>query len=720
MRVAFFSIFHRLLRFCILAGLLLPCRAEARPNADSLCVRLKTDFGKMSRKNRLQYLAEIDYRVMITDHESYLCFVSSLLKNANSDNEPDIVKHLQRIQGDALCTAEDYAGAILCYQYAMETEKHEHGMQTEFYAGCLGDVAYCYLMLGMYDKVVQFSLRGATTARAIGDEALLSDQISNMGSAWFSMGKLDSALLCYEQVLRIDQQRGDRAKEGVTLNNIGRIYFRYQRYDQAAGFYRQALAISLEINDIPQQANRFSNLGHAYLALNRVDSAEACFMRSFAINRQIGNFRKKAIDISNMALVAHANGNAGEAINKLEAAIAIAREQHYSDLEADFWNRIGDIYLEQKKYRAATAAFDTGLTCANRIGARYQMLEIAQSLYKTHKQIGNAELALKYLETYSGLLDSVRSAENEKLQIEFSVRHDTQRKEQKISLLQKENQIHEMLLRRNAIVLVFSLLLLITVLFASVLLYRRYRDKQQLNRLLKLKNEELRTLYDDKKRFLSILAHDLRSPLWSFNALTAAMLEHYSTYSDTNRLEALHELNTSSRELHELLNNILLWEINSQSAFRCEPEALCLNQLLNESLALFRLSAIEKRVNIMNGLTDEYTILADSNAVQAILRNLLSNALKYSPVGSQIDISATCNETLVKLSIADSGTGLDAESLSGLFAPDTPFVPGPHSAGLGLKLCAGLSSANGGRIWAENRVPSGAVFHVTFRKADRK
>jgi len=683
---------------------------------DTACYQLISDYNKCKEEARIRFLAKINFEQMFESYEPYLCFANELLKNESVKRNNDLLKHIFRIKGDALSSSEDYISAIDNYQQSLETEQEKNGTLTEYYASCIADIAYCYLMLNNYSKVIEFSSAAAIIAKQLSDIELLSDSYSNIGSAYFSMGKLDSALAYYGLVLDYDRQRGDREKIGVSLNNIGRIFSQSKRYDQAIHFYKQALEISIALNNLPQKANRLSNLGNAYFLANRLDSAEYCFIEAQELNQKIGNQRKKALDLSNIAMINFEKGKTKVAIDNFEKAIKIAMDYNYDDLLTGFYYKLGDIYSAQKLYTDAIKYYRLSYNFGEKIGAEAQLFNTSYKLYQIYKQTGNIKEALNYMEIYSSLRDSIHSDETRNQQLEFAIKYETERKEQKIVLLQNEKELHQLQIKRNNIVLFFSVIVILLISLTSFLYFRRYRDKQYLNSLLELKNEELRALYESKNRFLSLIAHDLRGSMWSFNNLTTTMIENFDQFDHNQILSFLLDLNTSSFAVNELLNNLLMWENISQSTIKYEPETVNLSTMVDETLSIFKLSAKEKDITVQTFIPNEYEVFADLHAIMTVLRNLLSNAIKYTPIAGEVTISAQKQDSLIQLAVADNGTGIDATQLKMLFDNKDYVKIKQHSTGLGLKLCKELVVANGGKIWAENIIPTGVVFYVLLKK----
>lgn len=220
-----------------------------------------------------------------------------------------------------------------------------------------------------------------------------------------------------------------------------------------------------------------------------------------------------------------------------------------------------------------------------------------------------------------------------------------------------------------------------------------------------------------KNQFFSIIAHDLRSP---FNVLLG-LTEMMSTMADQLSKEKLIEyagtVNQSSKRVYGLLQNLLDWSRLQRDGVILESAVLALDPLVQETVDVLKASALAKDIDLSTSV-DHATVFADRNMVLTILRNLVSNALKFTPSGGSVTVSAEQRDTDVIITITDTGVGLSADQISQIFALDqktsTLGTAGEEGTGLGLPLCKEMVEKNGGHIWVESTVAEGAQFHFTL------
>jgi PAS domain S-box-containing protein len=230
-----------------------------------------------------------------------------------------------------------------------------------------------------------------------------------------------------------------------------------------------------------------------------------------------------------------------------------------------------------------------------------------------------------------------------------------------------------------------------------------------------LKNNELKLieLNATKDRFISILAHDLRSP---FNALIgfSEILQAEIKSGETNIGEYVDIIEKTSRNTYYLLENLLQWARSQQNVISFNPEKIGISEIIEECVNLTRSNAHSKKIEIEIKSTEDVNVYADKEMVKTILRNLLSNAIKFTPVFGKITISCALNQPFVEISVSDTGVGMDEKAMESLFkigrVVSTNGTEGEHGTGFGLLLCKDFVEKHGGTIRVESKPGKGSVF----------
>jgi PAS domain S-box-containing protein len=243
--------------------------------------------------------------------------------------------------------------------------------------------------------------------------------------------------------------------------------------------------------------------------------------------------------------------------------------------------------------------------------------------------------------------------------------------------------------------------------------------RKQAETALALKNEELTRLNAEKDKFFSILAHDLRSPLSSFLGLTKMFSEELSGMKQEEVQELANSLRESAKSVYHLLENLLDWSQMQRGLIEFKPVRVHLNDIIRKSIGSLSDLANQKNQEVQLQLSGNPFVRVDLTMLESTLRNLLSNALKFSFRGGQITLSTNVlQDKFVEIAIIDNGLGMSAGLISRLFTLDGQTgrsgTEGEHSTGLGLLLCKEFVEKNGGEIVAVSVEGKGSTFSFTL------
>jgi signal transduction histidine kinase len=241
---------------------------------------------------------------------------------------------------------------------------------------------------------------------------------------------------------------------------------------------------------------------------------------------------------------------------------------------------------------------------------------------------------------------------------------------------------------------------------------------RNLQKQLQEKNQELQELNASKDKFFSIIAHDLRNPFTALLGFTRMAAEGLNDWSHDEIREMMKELGDSAETLYELLENLLSWSRLQRGVMDYFPDMFDISHIVNQNLALFSTIAEQKKIALISSLEPETFVFADGNMIDTVIRNLLSNALKFTNTGDSIEISAACDNSEIMIAVADTGVGIPETDLPKLFQLDVKYsnvgTAGEQGTGLGLLLCKDLIEKNQGTIWVESTVGTGTTFTFTL------
>jgi PAS domain S-box-containing protein len=243
-------------------------------------------------------------------------------------------------------------------------------------------------------------------------------------------------------------------------------------------------------------------------------------------------------------------------------------------------------------------------------------------------------------------------------------------------------------------------------------------ERKQTEEQLRLRNEELLKLNSDKDRFMSILAHDLKSPFNAILGLLELLLSDIREYDIDEIEEQLTMVKRSAHSAFNLLEDILLWARSHLGKIPFQPTDVDFMTCTGEMVDLMRSCAVKKDISIRIEEPEDIILRADMGMLKTIIRNLLSNAIKFTPSGGQITIKANRNHENVVVSVCDNGVGISDETMSKLFnitkVYSSPGTAGETGTGLGLLLCKEFVDMHHGTIWVDSELGKGSTFSISL------
>ncbi|HMV76799.1 MAG TPA: PAS domain S-box protein [Leptospiraceae bacterium] len=234
------------------------------------------------------------------------------------------------------------------------------------------------------------------------------------------------------------------------------------------------------------------------------------------------------------------------------------------------------------------------------------------------------------------------------------------------------------------------------------------------------KNRELGEINEVKEKFLSVIANKLSSPFRTFLGLSELMADESDSLSKKDMQEFSREIHLLAEKLHKNVDNLLSWSAVRNGTVQFSPILCNLRKIAQNSISLLSESARQKGIDFFCSVKEDIYMLADHSMIEAVLRNLISNAVKFTPKGGRISVSTSEYEDEILISIEDSGIGMDEKILKSLFISNekisSPGTEEESSTGLGLLLCQEFIRRHNGKIRAESVPGKGTSFYVSLPK----
>ena len=538
----------------------------------------------------------------------------------------------------------------------------------------------------------------------------------HIGHAYKKKGNLQDALNAYFQSLKYSKTMGDNRREAISYSAIGGVYKTEGNQQTSLEYFNLGISKFREINDSTNLARSLMNTGELYRTNQILDTALLYFEESGEIfkikNYEIG----KAYNLGNIGLVYAARGEHQKAEKNLVEATEILQKLGDNYPIAVFNTYMADIYLVRGDMPRALGYAHNSYNLAVNDGLKEQIRDASHKLSVLYELNKDYEKAFLFQEEYLAYRDSINNEETVRQMADLRTEYEVSKKQTEVDLLNQE--------QKTSKVIRAGLLSLLLAIGALAFIYiKRNKEKRLSNILLteqkhqlKVQHDELEVLNSTKDRFFSIISHDLRGPVSSFRGLTTIMkmsLED-KKYEELPSLTEM--LDKSSIQLSSLLDNLLAWAVNQQGQFPYHPNSLQLKNLVNEVVGLIRGSSDAKQITIENQISEEIIAWIDYDSVKTIIRNLVNNALKFTPKGGLINLLAIEKANYVELKIIDNGVGMSAEKVENLFSMkglnSAIGTEGEKGLGIGLRLAYDFAKMNKGTIKVESEEGKGATFTI--------
>jgi signal transduction histidine kinase/ligand-binding sensor domain-containing protein len=265
------------------------------------------------------------------------------------------------------------------------------------------------------------------------------------------------------------------------------------------------------------------------------------------------------------------------------------------------------------------------------------------------------------------------------------------------------------------IIILSAIILLVFAIFRSRVIQLE-NQKILLEKSVAAKTSELNELNASKDKFFSIIAHDLKNPFNTIIGFSDMMKESIRLNDPATFYEYTKMINTSANQTLRLLDNLLEWANSQRGKLTFTPVPINLSELVKDEFIIAGEMATGKNIELKNSIADTFTIVADKNMIRTIMRNLITNAVKFTNKNGSVKVDAVTCKNHLEISVSDTGTGMSKETMAILFKIDanlsTRGTDNEKGTGLGLLLCKEFADKHNGKIWVESEEGKGSTFKL--------
>ena len=566
--------------------------------------------------------------------------------------------------------------------------------------------------------------------------------IIDIGEVYFVAEDYSTSLDYFFTALKLSEAVGNSISSADASNSIGRVYYNLENYKMGLEYFQKAHEYFI-INGLEQKRGGvLNNIALIYYEIDSINLAIEYYNKALVIKKEYKDTLNIGAIYHNLGLVYMNQKKFDEAVEYLKSSREVFISLGKDKFAANTTNNIGRAYYKGGKYTLALSYFKQGLIEAREINSSFLIMDNYKYQADCYARMDNYREAYRYTNEHYKLQDSLLNIDKNKEIAEIQAKYENEIKEQENRLLKKENESNATTIKMQYLggIGIFIITILIAVL--AFIYYRSNQLKKKANDLLRaqkleieeknkdlsklnseitkqneainIQKKELEDLNGIKDKLFSIISHEFRSPLNSLKG-TLALLKVGALSED--------ELNLISKELTDKINNtsifldnLLNWAKSQMHGIQAKPVDIDIKELADENINLLKSMADKKKIHLQNRINGSSKAHADPNMMNLILRNLISNAIKFSLRGGTIEINLEKNGQLNTVSVKDGGIGMSQENVKMLFQVQTFTTRGTaneRGTGLGLFISKNFIESNGGKIWVESAEGNGSTFKFT-------
>ncbi|MBL7859344.1 MAG: tetratricopeptide repeat-containing sensor histidine kinase [Cyclobacteriaceae bacterium] len=560
-----------------------------------------------------------------------------------------------------------------------------------------------------------------------------------------SLGLIPDRILTYVCMAQVFEEVGDYYKSAeilesgldanrkinsisihiLILNKLGKINAELGKMEEAFASYEHVLQYTDQLQKPDVEAEAFYHLGNLYVKTGKYAEALQHHKDALALYRSLKNKREEARSLNDIGELYRLMRNQDRALANHVAALEIRQGLRDKATIAESYNNIGVLYFHAKNYQRAAANLQLALSTAQENQDQEQIRRSYEYLSRCFKETGDYKRAFEYNELFMAINDFIQRDKGEQELLEKQSRYIIEKREAQITKLESDRVQREKELANQRKIRNFLLVLMVMTLVIGALILYLYMLKRRSNKILEVAHAQLNTqnlelleLNATKDKFFSIISHDLKGPLNSLTSFSGLLINHAESLSKEEIQMLAKDLDKSLKNLFSLLENLLEWSRSQTGKIEFKPESFNLTKVLEGNAQLLQTQALNKKISIVNNLKNECMVWADYHSIDTVVRNLISNAIKFTPEQGIITLDAQRKEQDVIVTIADTGVGMSSETIQKLFRIDakhsTKGTAEEKGTGLGLILCKEFIEKNGGRIWVESTEGKGSVFYFAI------
>ena len=576
-------------------------------------------------------------------------------------------------------------------------------------------------------KSLDYAMQALELTKKIKSKEDIAISLDRVGRIQYFLSNYDKSIDYFLESLKLREEIGNKKAVAQSYNNLGVIYLHLANYNKALEYLQKAWAVSEGVVDVVFMVKLSNNLGIVYMKLANYDKALEYYQKSLNNCIETNNKKLEGTCLNNIGIVYWYLEDYNKALEYYLDAINMSKETGDKWSVSNTSRNIGEVYIKLQNYNNSLLYLNNGLKIAKEIDSKHLIKDCYVTFSELYYAKADYKKAYDYHEMYSEVKDSIFSEETGKNIAEMEVKFETVKKEKEIEILEKENEINVLKLKKHKIQRNLLIVSSLFILLSIIILYSRFLLKKKTNEQLEIaikkisKSEaDLKESNNAKDKFFTIISHDLKGPFNSLLGFSELLIKKAKEYDKEKIIKFGNAINISAHDLYDLTENLLLWGNAQSGNLQNIPEKVNLRKLVIDNISVLKSSAEKKNIILYQEIPENIYVYVDINIISMVIRNLISNALKFTNSGGKISVISVEKDNLVEISVIDTGIGISEESIKKLFRIDihytTKGTSDENGTGLGLILCKEFVEKSGGKIWVESEPGKGSTFKFTLPK----
>ena len=540
----------------------------------------------------------------------------------------------------------------------------------------------------------------------------------------FGDGRMDDALRYFMESAQLYERQNKKLAQALSCFEIALVHHKAQNADEARVYYEKTLTLGNDSLDNRTRINCYNGFGLLHSDAGQLMEARSWFKNAYKIAEL--NRDTVWMGILSVNIESHQRR-----LQRYDSALVyyfqnlkFVKNTIEFENEIETYANLANVFLLKRNFRNAKSYLDTATNIITERKIMFSdFFNPTDMINKTYAEIyaatGDYERALTHYQKFHQAADEkLRNVNGRSLQ-HLESEYNFKQKSKELEMLTKVNEANVLIIKQQRYIgAAFALIILLLSVWAFNA-YRTGRQRKKLNRELSISNAELERINRVKDKLFSVLSHDLRSPIATLKSMMVFLQDGNMTQEELMPLYG--RIQSQLEASGNVLESLLQWAKTELSETKLEIEKVVLANVVN-NVALQLKSAIDgKDIRFINDLNFDLIALADRIHVEIILRNLITNAVKFTRGGGIIKIAGKASEHSIEVYVEDNGTGMHDDEVKNLFEPGRHFTRmgtnQEKGTGLGLLITKEMISKNGGNIWVSSRKHQGTVFTFTLPMA---